>query len=102
MRGPYPVGAHGGLTRLTSWEDGKLRRGECYKVTRQFTDSDGVTHPVGERWRFIASDFCRHDDELLVVVQFDDTAEWRILLRWTLDGQIAVIESFQDYVVASQ
>jgi hypothetical protein len=102
MRGPYPIGTHSGQTRLTTWEDGRLRRGEWYKVTRKFIDSDGVTHPVDERWRFIVSDFCRNDNELLIAVQFDDAAEWRILLRWTLDGQAAVIESFQDYVLASK
>jgi hypothetical protein len=101
MQGPFPIGTHSQLTMVTSWEDNILRRGQWYRVLKPFTDGEGIDHPVGERWLFLASAFSPHDDELLIAVRLDDSAEWRILLYWKPDEQQSVIESFTEYVAAS-
>jgi hypothetical protein len=101
MQGPFPIGTHNRLSLITSWEQNRLRRGQWYRVVKPFTDGEGVEHPVGEKWLFLASAFSPHDDELLIAVRFDDGAEWRIVLYWTAAGHQQVIESFSEHVTAA-
>jgi hypothetical protein len=66
---------------------------------KAFRDADGLTHPLGETWTFLASIFSPYDDELLIAVALPDASEWRIRMIWTPDGQDRVIERFTNYVV---
>jgi hypothetical protein len=75
-----------------------LRQGERYRVQREFTDSDQVVHPVGEVWEFIGSNFVPYHDGLTLFAGIGGE-ECPIRLHWVPEGQAAVIESLDMYLV---
>jgi hypothetical protein len=101
MQGPFPFGSHTGVVALEpgAWEERRLIRGKRYRVVCGFAEADGTQHRAGEKWRFIASMFSPHDDELMLVVRDDGDSEWRIFLRWKPEAQQDVIENFSQYAV---
>ena len=100
MQGPFPAGTHPVDSRRTSWEQ-CLRRGTKYRVVKAFTDADGDKHEPGETWRFLASDFSIHDEEMMIAVALADGSEWRIRMAWMPERQGEIMESFAEYVAVA-
>lgn len=78
----------------------RMVRGQKYRVTRAFTDADGVLHPVGEEWTFTASKFSRFEDEYVISVQFELGGVVSFGLICQEDRQYGVIRNFSEYVMA--
>ena len=71
--------------------------GQTYVVTAAFADYDGITHPVGERWRFVTHNFLPYEDGLSVLVERDGR-NVTIRLQWRAETQGQIIDNFSDYV----
>ena len=97
MEGPYPLGSYSRLATTTAWE-GRIVRGQHYRVVKPFRDFDGAVHSVGEEWSFISSSFLPYDDGLSVFVADDDGNEWHIRLCWRPEDQGEICDNFSDYV----
>lgn len=85
---------------MASSERLRIVRGQRYRVTRAFTDADGVLHPVGEEWTFTASKFSRFEDEYVISVRFDAGGTMSFGLICQEDRQYGIIRNFSEYVVA--
>jgi hypothetical protein len=48
-----------------------LTSGETYIVIKEFTDYDGVKHPVGEKFEFDVYDYFPHDAGYTIYVRMD-------------------------------
>jgi Domain of unknown function (DUF3601) len=75
----------------------ELAPGRTYRLTAPFVDFDGVTHPVGESWRFLGKDFLPYEDGLTLFVERDGKQVW-LRLQWRRETQGDVIDHFSDYV----
>ncbi len=73
--------------------------GSTYRVVIAFQDHGGVTHPIGETWRFLRQNFVPHGDGLTLFVEHDGR-EMQIPLQWRAEAQAAVIDGFAEYVSA--
>lgn len=73
--------------------------GQVYRVTAPFTDYDGMTHPVGETWRFVSKSFLPYEDGLTLTVEQDGQRQG-IRLQWRPETQAEIIERFAEYVTA--
>lgn len=76
-----------------------LISGQYYRIVREFSDYDGVRHPVGEEWVFLSQSFLPYDDGLTLKVKLADGNERRIRLQWRPDGQSELIEKFGEFVI---
>jgi hypothetical protein len=66
-------------------------------VITTFKDYDGIIHPVGESWRFVAKDFLPYDDGLTLYVERDGQ-NVPLRLQWRAETQGQIIDSFSDFV----
>ncbi|MEO8763612.1 MAG: DUF3601 domain-containing protein [Ginsengibacter sp.] len=74
-----------------------LMPGQKYKVIKTFVDFDHLTHPIGETWTFVETNFLPYESGLtLHVLQEDLPAVYR--LRWTHEDQAEIVSHFMDYV----
>ena len=73
--------------------------GQIYRVTAPFTDYDGMTHPVGETWRFVSKNFLPYEDGLTLEVEQDGHRQV-IRLQWRPESQEEIIKGFAGYVTA--
>lgn len=75
-----------------------LSQGEWYAVQREFSDYDGVTHPVGEVWEFIGSNFVPYHDGLSLFARINGE-EQQVRLQWSPEEQATVIEGLDEYLL---
>ena len=71
--------------------------GKTYRVIAAFDDYDGITHPVGECWRFLDKNFVPYDDGLSLSVEQEGRKE-SFRLQWRPETQGDIIGSFSDLV----
>jgi len=74
-----------------------LTPGKTYRVVATFVDYDGIPHPIGESWRFLAKNFLPYDDGLTLYVE-RDRREVPFRLQWRAETQGNIIDSFSDLV----
>jgi hypothetical protein len=74
--------------------------GKRYRVVVAFIDYDGIPHPVGETWRFVAEDFLPYDDGLTLHVERDGR-QVPFRLQWRQETQGRIIDQFSDLVEES-
>lgn len=77
---------------------GHLCRGERYVVQRAFADYDRITHPVGEVWEFIGSNFVPYHAGLSLFAMINGKEE-QVRLQWSPEEQATVIEALGEYLV---
>lgn len=71
--------------------------GQTYSVIAEFTDYDGIIHPVGERWRFVEKNFLPYEDGLTLVMERNGkNVPFR--LQWRAEAQAEIIDNFSDFV----
>jgi hypothetical protein len=79
-----------------------LSVGKKYRVRKEFKDFDHITHPVGEEWLFVKTNFVPHADGLtLHVKEKEGSSEKVFRFQWTDDAQAAIIQNFSEYVEAA-
>ena len=71
--------------------------GQTYRVTKAFTDYDGINHQVGEEWHFVEKNFGPYDDGLSLFVERNGQTT-QIRLQWRDEAQGQIIDEFSDYV----
>jgi hypothetical protein len=101
MLGPQPAGKWTGrfdppTTTLSFFEIGRR-----YRVTTPFTDFDRDTHPEGESWIFLGSNFVPYDDGMSLYVSLDGEREWVIRLQWRAEEQQEVLDQLGQYLELS-
>lgn len=74
-----------------------LKRGDKYRVCREFTDYDGVTHPVGEVWDFIGSNLVPYHEGLSLFAKIGGE-EQQVRLQWTPEEQEGLIDALDEYL----
>jgi hypothetical protein len=74
-----------------------LTPGKKYRVVAAFVDYDGIPHPIGESWRFLANNFLPYDDGLTLYVERDGS-EVPFRLQWRAETQGPIIDHFSDLV----
>ena len=74
-----------------------LITGKSYKVTKTFKDYDGVTHAVGESWRFVGKNFLPYEDGLSLHVE-SNGQNVTLRLQWREETQGELIDNFSDFV----
>jgi len=75
-----------------------FKAGRKYRVTKAFTDHDGLTHPVGEEWFFLGDAFSPYDDGVSWFVSLDGRQEWHLPMQSRPEQQGPVLDSLNDYV----
>jgi hypothetical protein len=75
-----------------------LRGGARYEVVQSFRDHDGTLHPEGERFTFVGSSFLPYEDGLTLFVVDEGGGPRSIRLRWSPDGQGAVVDALETYL----
>ena len=101
MKGPFPYGSLVVLSDPGILENGRIIRGERYRVIKQFTDADATIHPLGEEWTFLAPTLDRDTDVLTLFVRSPSGDEWAIglIANWrSHPGQADVMENWLDYL----
>ena len=71
--------------------------GQTYRIVQSFQDYNGITHPVGERWRFTGKNFLPYEDGLTLQVEMNGKAIF-LRLQWRDESQGQIIDEFSDYV----
>ncbi len=74
--------------------------GKTYHVMTAFKDYDGITHPVGESWRFMKKGFLPAEDGLTLIVDKAGQEVW-IRLQWRAEAQAEIIDNFSSFVIES-
>ena len=74
-----------------------LITGKSYKVTKIFKDYDGITHAVGESWRFVGKNFLPYEDGLSLHVE-SNGQNVTLRLQWREETQGELIDNFSDFV----
>jgi hypothetical protein len=77
----------------------ELIAGTTCSVTQAFVDYDGLPHPVGETWRFVAHNFLPYDDGLTLFVERDGRPH-TFRLQWRPETQGHIVSAFSDFVGA--
>lgn len=95
MYGPKPQGF---WTRGQPVDYGHLHAGRAYRVVRAFVDFDGVTHPEGERWTFLGSNYLPHDAGLSLFVSLDGKQEWHLRMQCYPEAQGPVVDRLEQYL----
>ena len=72
--------------------------GGRYAVVKEFTDFDGLAHPVGESWWYLGKNFVPYHDGLSLYVSPDGQRAWQIRLQWLPEGQGQIIDDLESYV----
>lgn len=86
-----------GLFKKRKFSASNLVPGQTYQVTTAFKDYDRVTHPVGERWRFVKKNFLPYEDGLTLFVE-QNGQELSFRLQWRAETQAQIIDNFSDFV----
>jgi len=86
-----------GLLKKRKFNAIHLVPGQTYQVTTAFKDYDRVTHPVGERWRFIKKSFLPYEDGLTLFVE-QNGQDRSFRLQWRAEAQAQIIDNFADFV----
>ena len=68
-----------------------------YCVIKNFTDYYGVSHPIGECWKFVEKHFLPYEDGLTLHCQ-KDGQDYSIHLQWREETQGEIIDNFYLYV----
>jgi hypothetical protein len=68
-----------------------------YRVIKTFKDYDGITHAVGEAWRFVGKDFLPYEDGLSLHVE-SNGQNVTLRLQWREESQGEFIDNFSDFV----
>jgi len=79
----------------------ELLPGATYLVISPFVDYDGIPHPLGEKWRFLAKNFLPYEDGLTLEVELDEGTV-QIRLQWRSETQGMIIDRFSDFVEVVQ
>ena len=74
-----------------------LISGRTYRVTKTFKDYDGITHAVGESWRFVSKDFLPYEDGLSLHIE-SHGQNMTLRLQWRAETQGELIDNFSDFV----
>ena len=74
-----------------------LIKGKSYKVIKTFEDYDGITHAVGESWRFVGKDFLPYEDGLSLHIE-RNRQNVTLRLQWREETQGELIDNFSDFV----
>jgi hypothetical protein len=74
-----------------------LTPGKEYRVVAAFVDYDGIPHPIGESWCFLAKNFLPYEDGLTLNVERDGR-EVSFRLQWRAETQGPIIDHFSDLV----
>ena len=74
-----------------------LITGKSYKVTKTFKDYDGITHAVGESWRFVGKNFLPYEDGLSLHIE-SNGQNVPLRLQWRQETQGEIIDNFSDFV----
>jgi hypothetical protein len=82
----------------SSWERGRISRGELYQVIVSFSDTDGDLHDIGERWTYLGSWFSKLDDDVTLFVSAPDGKNFQFSLHWKPDAQQHVIQNILTYI----
>ena len=82
----------------SSWERGRISRGELYRVVVSFADTDGDQHYVGEQWTYIGSWCSKFDNDVTLFVSGSDGTNFQFSLHWTPGTQEQVIENILTYI----
>ena len=72
-----------------------LIAGQTYRVTKTFKDYDGITHAVGESWRFVGKNFLPYEDGLTLHIESNGQS---VTLRLQAETQGELIDNFFDFV----
>jgi len=71
--------------------------GQTYRVSKTFEDYDGITHDVGESWRFVGKDFLPYEDGLSLHIE-SNGQNVTLRLQWRSETQGGLIDNFSDFV----
>src|SRR5260221_10518727 len=82
---------------ISAWERCNLKRGQGYRVTKAFTDADGMQHVAGEEWAFIGSKFSRFEDEYILSICIEPSSIQSLRLSCAVDQQDEVVKHFGEY-----
>jgi len=76
----------------------ELKANATYRVVTPFKDFDGVSHPVGESWRYQSRNYLPYHAGLTLNI---DNADGQRSIRFQdyPEAQEDIINSFSDYVV---
>jgi hypothetical protein len=92
LRGPLPKGTLPRDIQLTRWEWAKqFGRGAIYRVTEEFTESDGCKHLPGETWRYICSYYSPYDGIFVIGIEINQQ-EYEIIFR---DGDLVGYDTLE-------
>ena len=80
-----------------SFDATKLNQGKTYRVITEFVDYDGLSHKVGETWRFLGHNFLPYEDGLTLSIEHDGKSSV-IRMQWRPEAQEAIIDQFSGYV----
>jgi Domain of unknown function (DUF3601). len=72
--------------------------GTAYEVILPFEDFDGVTHPIGERWKFLSKSFLPYDAGLTLFIEVEEGKQSSIRLQDYPEAQGPVIDHFAVHV----
>ncbi|HMG66065.1 MAG TPA: DUF3601 domain-containing protein [Chitinophagaceae bacterium] len=73
--------------------------GQKYKVIKAFNDFDKITHPVGETWTFLRTNFLPYEDGLTLHVSIDHfDKELSYRFQWRNEEQADLIHNFSEFV----
>jgi hypothetical protein len=102
MFGPKPPGFWVTPEALASMPAYRgLDPGTRYQVVVPFTDYDGVLHPPGETWTYLGHNYHRFDNGLSLFVSLDGVHQWHIRMWNDPDGQQAILDALDTYLVAT-
>jgi len=75
----------------------EMIRGKTYRVIVEFTDYDGLTHSVGESWRFSGHNFLPYEDGFTLHIEWaGKNSVFR--MQWTPQSQGEIVGNFSDFV----
>jgi len=98
MTGPLPAGHWRAAWENSDHEFLGLKRGQWYRVVKEFSDFDGDVHRAGETWVFLGHNFLPYEDGLSLFVSLDGHQEWHIRMRWTSEEQGPIIDAISEYL----
>lgn len=77
----------------------QLQKGKTYKVTQEFIDYDGASHPVGETWIYTDSNYFPYEAGVTFFV-LKDGVQKTFRFQDEPEQQRTLLETFLNYVVS--
>lgn len=74
-----------------------LKPGQTYRVIKPFVDFDKYTHPIGETWTFVTTNFLPYEDGMTLHVIREGMAIY-YRLQWRDEEQADIIGHFLEFV----